>query len=267
MSRPIAKPALIPVIYQDAKDVAEVVKSIFGDRIAGAQSGGGRGGGGGGGGGQPSPQDFINALRGGGGGRGGRGGDAPTSEPSKISVAVDAKSNSLVVIATPQDFNEVRQLVEALDQSSMVKEETIVTYATNGSVNPDVLKAALESILGTQAKSTKDGSSSTSSTTGTPGSSGGTPDSSAEIQRRIEAFRALRGGAPGGFGGRGGAPGGFGTRGGAPGGFGGRGGRWCSGRRRRRWATWRSLTRWHTNERTEATANQGDRRGFDRRGG
>ena len=90
----VAKPALIPVIYQDAKDVAEVVKSVFGDRIAGAQSGGGRGGGGGGGG-QPSPQDFIDALRGGGGGRGGRGSDAATSEPAKISVAVDVKSNSL----------------------------------------------------------------------------------------------------------------------------------------------------------------------------
>ncbi len=224
----IAKPELIPVIYQDAKDVAEVVKSVFGDRIEGAQSSGSRGGGGGGGGGQPSPQDFINALRGG-GGRGGRGGgDAPASEVTKISIAVDAKSNSLVVIATPQDFNEVQRLVEKLDQSSMVTEETILTYPMSGSVNPEVMKLALESILGTQAKSTS--TSSTSSTSGSPGSSGATPGAgqdAAEIQRRIEAFRALRGGAGGpgggGFGTRG--TGGFGTRGGggAPGGgfFGG----------------------------------------------
>ncbi len=156
----VAKPELIPVIYQDAKDVAEVVKSVFGDRIEGAQSSGARGGGGGGGG-QPSPQDFINALRGGGGGgRGGRGGDAPASEATKISIAVDAKSNSLVVIATPQDFNDVQQLVEKLDQSSMISEETILTYPMSGSVNPEVMKLALESILGTQAKSTTDSSTS-----------------------------------------------------------------------------------------------------------
>ena len=105
-----AKPALIPVIYQDANDVATVIKSVFGERIAGAQSSGGGGGGRGGGGDQPSPQDFIAALRG--GGRGGRGGDTPASEPSKISVAVDTKSNSLVVIATPQDFSEIRALVK-----------------------------------------------------------------------------------------------------------------------------------------------------------
>ena len=220
----VAKPMLIPVIYQSAKDVAEVVKSVFGDRIAGAQSSSGGRGGGGGGGGQPSPQDFINALRGG-GGRGGRESEAK-SERSKISIAVDAKSNSLVVIATPQDFMEVRLLVEALDQSSMITEETIVTYAPNGNVNPDVIKTALESILGTQAKSTSDSNNSSNSSSGSssPASSSDAP-SPADIQQRIEAFRSRfgGGGAPGG------APGGFrGFGGGFPGGGGpgssGRGG-------------------------------------------
>lgn len=224
----VAKPMLIPVIYQNAKDVAEVVKSVFGDRIAGAQSSSGRGGGnqGGGNGGAPSPQDFFNAIRGG-GGRGGRT-EAAKSERSKISVAVDTKSNSLVVIATPQDFAAVRQLVEALDLSSMVTEETIVTYAPTGNVNPDVLRNALESILGTSTKSTTDSSSSTSSGGSSPTSSSDAPDAG-EIQRRIEAFRSRLGGgggpgAPGGgFRGFGGGDGGGG--GGPPGGFGGGGGR------------------------------------------
>jgi type II secretory pathway component GspD/PulD (secretin) len=212
-----AKPALIPVIYQEADDVANIVKSLLGDRIAGAQSAGGRGGGG-----QPSPQEFIAALRGGGrGGRGG-GGDSGTSEPSKISIAVDAKSNSLVVIATPQDFKEIEELVRKLDQSSMVNEETIMTYSTNGSVNPDVMKLALESILGTQASSTSDASKSGSSTSGSTQRTGSTGSSAAEIQQRIEAFRARFG--SGGFGSRGGG-GGFGSRGGgAPGGGGRPGG-------------------------------------------
>jgi hypothetical protein len=226
----VAKPALIPVIYQEAQDVANIVKSLLGDRIAGAQSSGGRGGGGG----QPSPQEFIAALRGG-GGRGGKGGgDSASSEQSKISVAVDTKSNSLVVVATPQDFDEIQELVRKLDQSSMVNEETIATYSTNGSVNPDVMKLALETILGTKASSTSDGSksgSSSSSSSQRPG--GSTGSSAAEIQQRIEAFRARFG--SGGFGSRGGS--GFGGRGGgstgggrpggggAPGGGGGGGGR------------------------------------------
>ena len=227
----VSKPMLIPVIYQQASDVANVVKSVFSDRIAGAQSGGGGGGGRGGG---PSPQDFINALRGGGGGRGGSS-QAAKSERAKISVAVDEKSNSLVVIATPQDFLEIKQLVEALDQSSMVTEETIVTYSPSGKVNPDVLKSALESILGTQAKSTSDtskSSSSASNSSSTPSTPGG-GSSAEEIQRRIEFFRSrFGGGGPGGFrgsssGGRpsfggfgGGRPGG-GTSGGSGGGAGG----------------------------------------------
>ena len=215
-----SKPALIPVIYQEATDVANIVKSLLGDRIAGAQASGGRGGGG-----QPSPQDFIAALRGGGrGGRGGGGGDAGASERSKISVAVDTKSNSLVVIATPQDFKEIEELVRKLDQSSMVNEETIMTYSTNGSVNPDVMKLALESILGTKASSTSDGASSgSSSASSSTQRSGSTGSSAAEIQQRIEAFRARFG--SGGFGSRGSTGGGFGSRGGgAPGGGGRTGG-------------------------------------------
>ena len=209
-----SKPALIPVIYQEAEDVANIVKSLLGDRIAGAQSSGGRGGG------QPSPQEFMAALRGGGrGGRGG-GGDAGTSERSKISVAVDTKSNSLVVIATPQDFKEIEDLVRQLDQSSMVNEETIMTYSTNGSVNPDVMKLALESILGTQASSTSDGAKSGSSTSSSQRPSGSTGSSASEIQQRIEAFRARFG--SGGFGSRGGGGSGFGSRGGGAPSSGGR---------------------------------------------
>jgi hypothetical protein len=247
----MGKPILIPVIYQNAADVAEVVKSVFGERIAGAQGSNSNRGGGPGGGGQPSPQDFINALRGG-GGRGGRD-DAAKSERAKISIAVDAKSNSLVVIATPQDFAQVQQLVQTLDQNSMVTEETIVTYAPQGNVNPDVLKTALESILGTQTKSTRDSNSSSGGGGPTPSAPGGgdAPDA-AEIQRRIEffrsrfgggggpgtpgsGFRGFGGGAPGfggggpiSGGGGGGPFGGFG--GGAPGGGGDGGGRRGGGR-------------------------------------
>ncbi|MDF1841165.1 MAG: secretin N-terminal domain-containing protein [Rubripirellula sp.] len=221
----VAKPALIPVIYQDASDVATVVKSVFADRVTGGEAsrgGGGRGG-------QPSPEDFINALRGRGGRGGGGGGGSATSEPAKISIAVDTKSNSLVVTATPQDFKEVRELVEALDYSSQPSEEVVEIAPLRGDVNPEVIKLALESILGQQTGSTKEASASnSSSSSGSTGSSSQT--SMSDIQRRIEAFRAMRDGAGSGFRGFGGSsrggPGGFGggSRGG-PGGGGSGGGR------------------------------------------
>lgn len=229
-------PLLIPVIYQDASEVAEVVKAVFGDRISGQES---KGGGGGGGGGAPSPQDFFQALRGGGGGRGGRGGggEEASSKPTPISIAVDTKSNSLVVIATPQDFEDVRSLVQQLDEGGMTSEETITTYTMDGSMNPEVLKLALESILGTQAKSTKtDATKPGGATASSSSGDGGAASSAEDIQRRIDFFRRLReggggggGGAAGGspFGGRGGGGGGGGGRpgGGGGGGGGGRGGR------------------------------------------
>ncbi len=215
-----AKPKLIPVIYQDANDVSEVVKKIFGTRIEGAAANN-AGGGGGRGGGQPSPQDFINALRG--GGRGGRG-STPTSEPQKISIAVDEKSNSLVVTATPQDFAEVEALVNALDFGGKENEEVVVTIGVDGSLNPEVLRVALESILGTQVNTTGDGASSSNSSN--ESGSSGANTSSSEIQRRQELFNRLR---AGGFGGGGPFGGGRGGVGGGPGG-GGRGGPGGGGR-------------------------------------
>tara|TARA_R110002049_G_scaffold2750_2_gene21593 strand:- start:432322 stop:435372 length:3051 start_codon:yes stop_codon:yes gene_type:complete len=227
-----AKPRLIPVIYQSAKDVSEVVKAVFADKMGGESSGGGGAGGrggGGGGGGQPSPQDFIAALRGG-GGRGGRGGaSAPTSEPSKITISVDERSNSLVVIATPQDFEEVRQLVEELDQGGISAEESVQVVTLPGNMNADAVKEAIEAILGTQVTTTSSSSSGSSSPSAAGG--GSNPSSASDIQSRIDAFRArFGGGGPGGFGGgRGGTggPGGFGGGrggGGGPGGGGGFGG-------------------------------------------
>ncbi len=220
----VAKPALIPVIYQDAAAVANIVKSVFADKMGGAESGGG--------GGrqqqQPSPQDFIAALRGG-GGAGGRGGkEAAKSEPSKIIVAVDARSNSLVVTATPQDYEKVRELVETLDQQGIDSEESVTVVPLNGNINSEVVKAALESVLGKTTKSTGAGGASTSSAASTPSSSGGgggDTTSADEIQRRIEFFRQMR--ERGGSGGGGASPfgGGGGDRGGSDRGGGDRGGR------------------------------------------
>jgi type II secretory pathway component GspD/PulD (secretin) len=226
--RTVPQPRLIPVIYQEASDVATIVKSVFAEKMYKEQSSGG------GGGRQPSPEDIINAFRGGRGGRGGGGGGAetPKSEPTKIIVAVDERSNALVVTATPQDFQQVEELVEILDQQGMEQEEQTVVMPIAGGVRAEVLQQALESMLGikaTTATSTSGGSSG-----GSSGSSGSAPTGSSQedIQRRIEFFRSRfggGGGTPGGFGGRGGTTG---RGGGGDTGRGGRGGQTGGGRGR-----------------------------------
>jgi type II secretory pathway component GspD/PulD (secretin) len=220
------RPALIPVVYQDAADVAKVVKEVLGDRIEGqsGQSSGNNSRGR-----QPSPRDFFNALRGGGGGGGAD--KKAASEPSKISIAVDAKSNSLVVVATPADYAAVRDLVQQIDESGMTAEETVMTYTLGGNMNPEVMRTALESILGVDTETTKpDSSTGKSSGKSTAGSANGSESSrnnaggnsadrsAAELRQRADFFRALRG--AGGRGGqrnnsqRGGGQRGGGQRGG-----------------------------------------------------
>lgn len=221
----VSRPQLIPVIYQDANDVATIIKGVYAERMGGQNESRGRQ--------QPSPEDFINALRGGGGGRGGSRQEDQGSKPATINVAVDAKSNSLIVSAPPQDVDDIRQLVEAIDAGGVASEETVEIVALGGNLKPEVVQKSLESILGPQAKASTTATASTSSPSQQPSSSsssssnsGSSQSSSDDIQRRIEFFRALRGGGgggpSGGFGG--GGFGGFGGGGFGGGGFGGRGG-------------------------------------------
>lgn len=209
-------PRLIPVLYQSAEDVAKVVKEVFADQMgSNERSQGGRGG-------QPSPQDFIAAIRGGRGGRGGN--DSAKSERSKIIVSVDSQSNSLVVTATTQDYEKIRLLVEALDEGGKQTQDETVIVTLPGGINNDNVVEALQAVLGTKIETASSGSSDSSRGS----NSGSNTDAAAEFSRRIEAFRALRGaGGGGGPGGRGGATGGspFGR-----GGFGGGGGPGGAGR-------------------------------------
>ncbi|WP_246112591.1 secretin N-terminal domain-containing protein [Allorhodopirellula solitaria] len=216
----IARPSLIPVVYQDAAEVAKIVTAVFAEKIGDDSGGGGEGGRGG----QPSPQDIIKAIRGGGGG----GQAKPKSEATKIIVAVDARSNSLVVTAIPQDLDAVRQLVEALDQQGLESEDEVEVVAMGGSVRPEIMLQALQSVTGKATTTTSSTSSSGTSASNASGSSAASSSSQEDIQRRIEYFRSRFGGGGGGGerGGRGGGGergGGGGERGGGGGGRGGRG--------------------------------------------
>ena len=213
-----SKPRLIPVIHQDATQMASIIKEMYASKIGGQQQGGG----GGRSQGQPSPQDFINALRG--GGRGGRGGqESAKSEPTKIAVAVDERSNSLIITSTTQDFEEIRALVSMLDEMGQANEEQTVFYNPKGTLSGQAVYDALNVVLG-QQQDDKPSQSNTNSQNGRTNSSSSPSSSDAEAARaRFEAFRARFGGGGSPFGG--GRPGGGGASGGGrPGGGGGPGG-------------------------------------------
>ena len=210
------KPRMIPVLFTSVEDVSNVVKSVYADRISAPASGGQQK--------QPNPEDFIKALRGGGKG----GGDtAPKSEPEKMTIGVDIRSNSLVVSASDPLFEEVKELVEQLDLAGDDTDQTMQVLTINSS-NPESIQQALESILGSDSVNTK-----TSTYGGTQPKSGDAASQAAAQKQREEFINRIRsqmqqggggGGRPGGGGGPGGgAGGGRPSGGGGPGG--GRGGR------------------------------------------
>ncbi len=206
--------AIIPVIYQDASQVADTVKSVYADRIQ--QGGSNR---------QPNPQDFINAITR--GGRGG-GGQQREQEPPKMTVGVDKHSNSLVVSGPPHLIAEVQSLVEALDQAGATQEESVEVVALNGTVNPEMMQKTLRAVMGQKVSTTSTPSSSSNNNNNSSSGSGGGSNSEEEARQRIEMFRQMRermmgggGGFPfGGGGPPGSSPFGGSSRGGPPtGGF------------------------------------------------
>jgi hypothetical protein len=217
---------LIPVKYASADQVAEVVRQVFANRLAnlpGQQR-------------QPSPEEFIRALRGGRGG-GGDNNDRRAEQERQLTVGVDTRSNQLVVTAPDELFMQVRALVEQLDQedSDFLQTTRVVTLRE---ANPAMVQKAIATIVGQTTTTTS--SSSTTQPPGQPGQNGqerrGEGDNRGRgdgdgARQQAEFFRALQqgaGGGPGreGFqGGRRGGRGGGGDFGGRGGGdFGGRGG-------------------------------------------
>lgn len=237
-------PRFIAVRNGNAQDIATIVRQVYAGRMA-ADASQPR---------QPSPEDFIRALSGGRGGRGGGGGSSRQQnrgEEQKMTIGVDATSNSLIVSAPEYLFYEVEALVKRLDQAAVKTDET-VRVVTLKRTSTDLVQRSLVSVLGANAtvnktaSTTTSPSSSTSRTTSSSsqgsrsGSSsnqggdnrqpdGGNQDSmrrfmeSQEMIRRFQEAAGSRGGGDRGGGDRGGGSsrGGFGgDRGSSRGGFG-----------------------------------------------
>lgn len=213
---------LIPVVTQDVGEVLATVKSVFGDRIEGAAGGGAARQPAAGGGGQGNPGDFLMAMRSAfGGGRGNPGAQAAPradiSEP-KMSIGADSFTNTLIVVGQPYQIEEVRRLVNMLDDAGESEQEEVVVVEM-GALSSPALNDSLKRVLGpralTNATSGSSGGSSGTTRTGPSSSSTGgqTGQSDADAaRRRAEFFQRMIQGGGGGFG-MGGNTGGRGTGG------------------------------------------------------
>lgn len=227
------EPRFIPVYNNPASEIAETVKLVYADRInvGGNQQAQQQR--------QPSPEEFIRMLRGGGrGGRGGGGGGGggegiDRSDVEKVSINVDTRSNSIIVIAPDYLYRDIESLVHTLDQLSAASQQTtevLTLKGTNAQVIQQYLAGQFGDKIVTSSSTTTRPSTSTPSTSTTPGASGA--PGAAPATPQIPSFGPQQGfqipgqGIPfgGGFGGRGFGDAGGGSRGGDRGGFGGRGG-------------------------------------------
>jgi type II secretory pathway component GspD/PulD (secretin) len=199
-------PRIIPVLYANVSEVAEIVKSVYQEEIGqgGSSSTPSRGGTGG---------SFFG--RGGGGGRGG------SSREVKLTVGVDTNTSQLIVSCNDSMYKQIQSLVDSLDESAYEAKRTVLIM-TPINADASVISQAVTSLLPSVTVST------TSSSTSRSSSSGRSSSADADRANRL---RQLFGGGGGGFnrGGGGFNRGGGGgpTRGGGGGGSnrGGGGGR------------------------------------------
>ncbi|HBO46082.1 MAG TPA: hypothetical protein DD670_19595, partial [Planctomycetaceae bacterium] len=134
------KPRLIPVYHTSASEIAKVVKDVYQGRMAGATTGSAQ---------ATDPRAMMMQMfrgRGGGGGDAGAGADAK-QELSKMTIGVDERTNSLIVSAPETLFEEVRDLVHALDDVASDDVETVEVVSLRES-NADAVREALSSLLG-----------------------------------------------------------------------------------------------------------------------
>jgi len=131
------RPRMIRVLHAQAKDIADVLRQVYADRLVVGQGqfpqipggnmpffldGGGPGGGGPGAGG---PGGGSSGAAGGQAGRGGGGGQNNRVDPAnRIAISIDARTNHLIVAATDPVFEEVKQLVRQLDAAKAGQHET-----------------------------------------------------------------------------------------------------------------------------------------------
>ena len=220
---------VVPIRYQDASQVATIVKEQLADFIKGSNT---QGGGGGQNAQAQAQQKIIEALMGrnGRGGRGGGGGGGADIEPVKLAVSVEANTNSLVLTGPAYLQDKVIEIVQQLDLPELQEKQFIQVIPIGGKINPELLRAGLEAAFSAEPTSNSSSPSSPSRPSTGGSSSSASDDARRQAiqqwfqQRAMQGGFGSRGSTPQ-SGGRGGSTGGPGGRGGSSGGPGGRGGR------------------------------------------
>lgn len=159
-ARPIA------VYNTSAAEAAQIVQQIYQDRMAGVS-------------GVMSPQDMMKMIRG--------GGNNSDQQVQKMSLAVDARNNILVVRAPDALFKEVKALVNELDQSLADSPQTTKVVSLQHT-NSAAVQKALISMLGNVKTSTTPVPTTPGSQPGQTASSQSNDDDSPEERMR----RAMR---------------------------------------------------------------------------
>lgn len=160
-----ARPRMIPVYNTQASEVADIVKQIYADRIGSANSSQQRG---------PRMFEMLAMMRGMGGpmgpggmmgGPGGMGGQSrrgmfpggtsrsAADEGPKMTIGVDSRSNNLIVVAPETLFEEVRQLVEEIDQAAAQSTQAVKVVTLERTSVP-ALQQALGALTGGSVTST-----------------------------------------------------------------------------------------------------------------
>jgi type II secretory pathway component GspD/PulD (secretin) len=208
-------PRYIVVKHADIADVADIIGDVYKEEMTPPQQRQQQRGGGGGG-------NPLAALMGGGSGG--------AAAKVKLTLGVDSRTSRLIVSASEPLFNQIKEMVEDLDEAALIARRTIRVVPLENA-NTAILQQTLGSLMPRVHVSRS--STSGRSTSGS-NSQGGGDNGAADAQRKAQedAFRQAiqqrfqQGGAGrGGQGGGQGSPFGGQGRGGQPSGRGGQGGR------------------------------------------
>ena len=177
----VPKAKLIPVYNTQAEEIAEIVKEVYQDRLIATSAQRGQ---------QPSPREFIRMLR---GGRRSQNGSKASGveDVQKMSIGIDPRTNSLIVAAPDKLFEEVKQLVEQLDQAA-IESNQAVRVITLHRANPETVQQALSAIVGESAEfssSTKPKKTPTPATKPQTPPKPSTPNASSTSQRGRTIYR------------------------------------------------------------------------------
>ena len=145
------KPRLVSVAVQ-ADEIVDVLKQVYADRIGASsstRSGGGMSGG---------MPPFMAMMRGMSGGprAGGQASSVSrsTDETQKMSLGVDARTNSVIVSAPEPLFTEVKELIEQLDIAAVDSNETM-RVVTLQKASLTAVEDALSSLMGDSVQVTR----------------------------------------------------------------------------------------------------------------